>query len=396
MNTSGKIKVIFRLLIAQCVLLPALLFGPFFPSGYVHAGDLADGNPFGMTMLDVGQGLSLVVEADGQYMIYDGGGRESSSYVVSWTIQHSIDKFQYMVASHYDEDHIAGLIGLLKTTSVDTLLCPDYATDSKIYDSFIRSVRESAAVEEHPEAGDIYQLGNAQIEVLSDDPTAEQENDRSLAVRVTYGDFSMIITGDASETEEDTILSRSFDLGSDLYVAGHHGSSYSGSSEFLDQIIPAYTFISCGEGNSYGHPAADALDRIKASGSQIFRTDRQGEVTVYSDGSQYWFSQDPCDDWTPGTVPEEEADGETGWADTVTAGSSAEGAAAGDGSSAQDSGDPSLPSGGYYILNTSSRLIHLPDCDSVKQMKPKNMAESTKSKEDLIAEGYRPCKNCNP
>jgi len=366
-------KKISNLPAAVLILLLALLLSAALPvpERYVSAEDVPGEGPFEMTMLNVGQGLSLVLKADGEYMVYDGGGRESSSYVVSWVKQHGIDVFRYMIASHYDEDHIAGLIGLLKTTSVDTLLCPDYVTDTKICRSFAEAAAGSVAEEEHPEAGKIYQLGNAQIRVLSDDPSAEQENDRSLAVRVTYGDFSVIVTGDASEAEEDAILSASPELDSEVYVAGHHGSSYSGSSEFLAAVAPEYTFISCGAGNCYGHPAEDALDRIRAAVSQIFRSDRQGEVTVYSDGSRYWFSQDPCDDWTPGVIPEEQTE---------------------EGSETDADGI----AGGYYILNTRSKLIHLPDCDSVKQMKPKNMAKSTKSREELIAEGYRPCKNCSP
>ena len=70
---------------------------------------------FSMTMLDVGQGLALLIEADGHYMLYDGGGQSRSSYVVSYLRQHGVTELDYMVASHYDEDHISGLIGVMNT-----------------------------------------------------------------------------------------------------------------------------------------------------------------------------------------------------------------------------------------------------------------------------------------
>ena len=208
------------------------------------------------------------------------------------------------MASHYDEDHIAGLVGVLSTTNVDRIICPDYTADTKIYQSFAKKEEESGAEIIHPVAGDEFRLGNASIKVLSADNSAEFENDRSIAVQIVYGDFSVVITGDGSYDEEYRILRSKADIDSDVYVAGHHGSQYSSTTKFLKAVSPAYTMISCGAGNNYGHPTEEALKRIKACGSNLFRTDIQGEVTVYSDGDKYWFSQVPTDDWTPGEVSE--------------------------------------------------------------------------------------------
>lgn len=91
---------------------------------------------FSMTMLDVGQGLSLLIEADGHYMIYDGGGQSRSSYVVSYLKQHNVTKLDYLVASHYDEDHISGLIGVMNTTKVDQAITPDYLRETRVFNSF--------------------------------------------------------------------------------------------------------------------------------------------------------------------------------------------------------------------------------------------------------------------
>ena len=260
--------------------------------------------PFEMTMLDVGQGLSILIKADGKYMIYDGGGRDSSSYVVSYLKQKGVKELDDLVASHYDEDHIAGLVGVLSTTKVDNIICPDYVADTKIYQSFVKKEEESGAEIIHPKAGDEFSLGNASIKVLSADNAAEFENDRSVAVRIVYGDFKVIITGDGSYDEEYKILRSKADIDSDVYIAGHHGSQHSSTTKFLKAVSPAYTMISCGAGNSYGHPTEKALKRIKACGSKLFRTDIQGEVIVYSDGEKYWFSKAPTDDWIPGEAPE--------------------------------------------------------------------------------------------
>lgn len=94
-----------------------------------------DGAPFSLTMLDVGQGLSILVQADGEYLLYDGGGRGASSYVVAYLQQHAVTELEWLAASYYDEDHISGLVGVLHTTPVEQALMPDYTTDTQIYQS---------------------------------------------------------------------------------------------------------------------------------------------------------------------------------------------------------------------------------------------------------------------
>jgi len=168
--------------------------------------------PFEMTMLDVGQGLSLLIKADGKYMIYDGGGRSRSSYVVSYLKKHGVTELQYLTASHYDEDHIAGLVGVLNTTKVDTIVCPDYQKDTKIYQSFINKEQQSKAKVIHPKTGYTLTLGNAAIKVLSADNSAEKDNNRSIAMRVTYGNFSVIMTGDAELDEETSIIYNKYNM----------------------------------------------------------------------------------------------------------------------------------------------------------------------------------------
>lgn len=334
--------------------------------------------PFELTMLDVGQGLSLLIKADNRYMIYDGGGRESSSYVVSYLKQHGVTNLQYMMASHYDEDHIAGLVGVLNTAKVQTIFCPDYEADSKIYESFVSAEKKSKAKVIHPDCGYTLSLGNAAVKVVSADNKAETENNRSIAMRISYGKFSVLVTGDAEEEEETKMLYGKYCLDADVYIAGHHGSQYSSTTPFLDAVSPAYTMISCGTGNSYGHPAAEALERIGKSGSKLFRTDVQHEVTVYSDGQTYWFSKEPTDNWTPG---EKSAVSENTQAKPAVV-----------------PAEPTVKTAGgmEYILNTRSRKFHYPDCKAVKKMSPKNTEKSSEDRETLIKEGYKPCGICNP
>ncbi|MCD7715448.1 MAG: MBL fold metallo-hydrolase [Lachnospiraceae bacterium] len=368
----GKSTVLFII----CWLLISLWHGVFFneneltehAAGRSKAAENEEAS-FEIHILDVGQGLSVLVGADGYFMLYDGGGREYSSYVVAYLKENGIDTLSYLVASHYDEDHISGLVGVLNTTTVETALTPDYAADSDIYQSFRSMLEGSSAAEIHPAAGDTYQLGSAVIQILSPAAyTYEDENDNSIVLRIEYGDFSCILTGDAGEAAEADMIASGYILDSDLYVAGHHGSSSSSSEAFVSAVSPDYVVISAGTGNSYGHPTERTLSTIKQSGAELYRTDVQGEIICYTDGISFWFNAAACDNWQSGT----ELSQEPGVSSDTLTGSS------------------------EYVLNTRSMKFHYPDCQSVSLMSEANKETVTADRETLIEEGYSPCGNCNP
>lgn len=121
--------------------------------------DGAKDSLFSLTMLDVGQGLSVLVQADGEYLLYDGGGRGASSYVVAYLQQHGVTELEWLVASHYDEDHVSGLVGVLHTTPVKKALMPDYTTDTQIYQSMQNALAEKAVTVTYPAQGDTFSLG---------------------------------------------------------------------------------------------------------------------------------------------------------------------------------------------------------------------------------------------
>lgn len=314
--------------------------------------------PFEVRMLDVGQGLSVLIKSDGHYLVYDGGGRDKSSYVVSNLKKHKVNSLDYMIVSHYDEDHISGLIGILNTTKVKQVLTPDYSADTDIYKSFRTKLEKSGAKETHPKVHETYQLGAATIEILG--PTAynyENENNRSIVIKVSYGSFSCMITGDAEiEAEEDMVDTEKNLLDVDLYVVGHHGSSSSSSAAFVDAMTPSYAFISAGKDNAYGHPAESTIKTLKKHDCSIYRMDEQGEVIAFTDGKSVWFNVKESK--PPSTEVNEEPK--------------------------------------TYILNTNTMKFHLPECDSVQMMKEKNKKESTAGRQELIDLGYAPCGSCKP
>ena len=112
-------------------------------SGKREEGEEGEDSGLQLTMLDVGQGLCLLVQSGGETMIYDGGGRKSSSYVVSYLKSHEVETVKYLIASHYDEDHISGLVGVLNAFQVETAILPDYEADTAIYSSLLSAAQKA-------------------------------------------------------------------------------------------------------------------------------------------------------------------------------------------------------------------------------------------------------------
>ena len=352
---------------------------------------------FEITMLDVGQGLSLLIRADDKYMLYDGGGPLSSSYVVSYLKKHGVTKISAMFVSHYDEDHIAGLIGVLNTIPVSNVVCPYYEGDTRIYNSFKEKLIASSANVVNPTGGDKFSLGNCVIEVLNPRDNKEYEdNNSSIVIKITCGNYRCMITGDAEEQVEKQILSYGYGVGAELLVVGHHGSSDSSCSEFISYVSPKYAFISCGKDNSYGHPAQETLNTLKANNVKIFRSDLQGEVTCFvnKDEGKYWFSKNPYANYEQSGVVAavSKSIGNTNKStnnavnNTTTATTRANVTQ----QAAQQSGVQK------YIVNINTGKFHYPSCSSVDQMAEHNKKPVTATRDELIRQGYSPCKRCKP
>lgn len=327
-------------------------------------------------ILDVGQGSAALIRQGDSFLLVDGGDKDYSSYVVSYLKKEGVERLDYVIVSHYDADHLNGVVGVLNAFECKQVLSPDYKADTKVYQSYLRVIEEKNIPVEHPRLGDSYTFADSSFRVVCPASYSYQDaNSNSLGIRLSYGDSSFLICGDCTEESEQDVLYKGTDVHSDVYVANHHGSKYSNSEEFLQAVSPSYVIISCGRDNSYGHPGASVMLSIQKLGASLFRTDLQGVITAVSDGSNIRFANEVCMDYRSG---EEIAEADSAGNGNV-----------GDGNSGQDTTTT-------YILNTSTKKFHRPDCGSVKKMKEESKATSSESRESLISQGYEPCKNCRP
>ena len=266
----------------------------------VNTEDLEAMDGMQVHFLDVDQGLCILVEVDDQVLIYDGGDSDTSSYVVSYLKQQGIREIDYMISSHYDSDHLSGLIGCLKAFDVKNVIGSDYEHDSRLYGSFMDAVEDEGLEMQYPEVGERFRLGEADFMILAPKEITSDSNANSVAIKLNYGDNSFIFTGDADVASERGMGALGVDLSCDVLSLGHHGSSTSNSSRFLEKTLPEYAVISCGADNSYGHPHVEVVEMLEVMEIDVFRSDVQGTVVAVSDGEKIVWSEEPCNDYSDG------------------------------------------------------------------------------------------------
>lgn len=248
-------------------------------------------NATGMTVtfLDVGEGDAVIVTADGETMIVDGGLPEHSDLVYSYLRENSISHLRYVVCTHPHSDHVGGLSGALRYAEADEAFCCVKEYDSRSFEAFLRCLDEQGLELKVPETGTVLKLGEASVTVISPSEEYEELNDRSLVLRIDYGRISVLLTGDAGYEAEIDMMESEFSLRADLLKVGHHGSGSSNYYYFLKEVNPQYAVISVGKDNEHGHPSEYVIEKLKDVGAEVFRTDMDGTVVFGSDGDSVWL-----------------------------------------------------------------------------------------------------------
>lgn len=253
-----------------------------------------------VTVLDVGQGDSIFVAfPDGRTMLVDAGGLPGATYVrgrrpgydvgedvVSpflWS--RGLKRIDTMVVTHAHEDHVGGMLAVLRNFRVGEIWV-GRDEDVPAYRSVLAEASTKGIPVIHRLRGEHFDWAGVRMAVLwpdSSDP-ARARNDDSLVLRLEDGKDSFLLTGDIERAVQRNILANGDDLAANFLKVPHHGGKTSSTAAFLDAVHPAIAAISVGEANPFGHPSQDAIERIEAEGSRLYRTDRDGAITAITDG----------------------------------------------------------------------------------------------------------------
>lgn len=310
-----------------------------------------DSDEMKVHFIDVGQGDSIFIELPNtKTMLIDAAENEYADRITNYIYSCGYNTLDYVVATHPHSDHIGGMADVIGAFNVENVILSPATHTTKSYTNMLKAIDDSGAKVKIGVAGtEIFSDGDLSAVVIA--PVTEDYSDlnnSSVMVMLTYGSRKFLFTGDAENSEENTITA---DIDCDVLKVGHHGSSTSTSRAFLTAASPEYAVISCGMGNSYGHPHTETLDRLKGAGVKIYRTDLQGDIIMTCDGENITVNVD----------------------------------------SASSDGQAS----GIYVLNTKSMKIHRADCSSVAKIDSKNL-KRTNDYDGAIAQGYVPCKICSP
>ena len=363
MKLNRKFLSLFLLL---ALLIPFTGCGSLGPDAGADLAVPADGKTLTVSFLDVGQGDSIFIELpDGDTMLIDASESDQAEGIIDYIESRGHNTLDYVVATHPHADHIGGMAEVLKAFEVGEIWMPDADSDTKTYEKLLETIGEQEIPLHVAAAGKtVLSTESLAIDIIA--PSSEEYedlNDYSAVLRLTYGKTRFIFTGDAEAHSEEEILASGVSLSADVLKLGHHGSSTSSSEAFVKAVNPKWGIISCGEGNSYGHPHRETLDLAKKLGIELLRTDLIGTIVMTSDGQVVKYG------------------------DSESSGN------------ANNSGDTTTaaPQEKYHwILNTSSKKIHKEDCSSAASISEQNRAESDKSVSQLEAEGYSPCGSCKP
>ena len=239
--------------------------------------------------IDVGQGDSeFIVLPDGKTMLIDAGASEKGAVVEEFVRGLGYTKIDYVVATHPHADHIGGMARIVKDFEIGEIWMPNVAAATQVYENLLDEIARKGLVVHAAKAGaTMAENEEYSLKVLSpkQDDYADL-NDWSAIVEYLCGATSFLFVGDASS---DVILSACG--GSvDVLKVGHHGSKTSTDSVVASVLAPAYAIISCGAGNSYGHPSEQALTAL-GSISTTLRTDTQGTIEIDTNGEEITRAQ---------------------------------------------------------------------------------------------------------
>lgn len=381
------------------------------PSGDTE-GEAADPDgysqePLEVHYIDVGQGSATLLKSGRHAMLIDTGDSDQGTKIQLYLTKQGVENLDYLVLTHPDADHIGGAPVIITKFGIGQLFLSNYEKDNKTTQKVRDAMQYKGLTASDCQVGDTYTLGNASFTILAPVKEYADSNNASIVIMVQNGNNRFLFTGDCEAEAEADMAASQADLHTDVYLAGHHGSDTASSQAFMDAVSPTYAVISCGEGNSYGHPHAEVLNRFRSMGIQVFRTDEQGSVIAESDGTGITWNCAPSESWQAGertknaqTGAEIQPANETPIQETDTA-------AVQDKPATQQSDAVTLPAqeqkpvvadetpqAGNYIGNRNNGKLHKASCSYLPD--PQNQVPFT-TREEAVEAGYDdPCKRCNP
>jgi beta-lactamase superfamily II metal-dependent hydrolase len=342
---------------------------------------LAAGKPLEIHFLDVGQGdAAVIIAPSGKMVLIDAGPPEAEGTVTDFLKAHGSGPLEAAIMTHPHLDHMGGLLAALKLRGAKHFYDPVSDHPSPALTAVYTWVRQETAAgrlvahrASTPDTRPLDLGDGVKLEFIGpDDPpikgSRSDVNANSIICRLSYGPTVVLFEADAeAESEARLLANHKAVLPATVLKVAHHGSRHSSHSDLLAAVKPKYAVVSAGVHNDYGHPSAEAISRLESVGAKVFRTDTGGEIVVRASGTR-------VDVTAEGKVAASSPAEPHGKRETTTAAG---------------------PEAGGYLGSARSNVFHRMGCENGQKIKEHNRIFYAK-REDAIANGREPAKDCNP
>lgn len=245
-------------------------------------------SPLCVSYIDVGQGDCSLIQCNGVNILVDGGESTAAGTVANYLNDVEVEKIDCYILTHPHSDHIGASADIIKRFPVDRVMLTHFSEfnmpTTNTYENVLDAIGESNAELVEVKAGDSFKFGDLQLDIIAPFEESDDYNEMSIVFSAVYKDTKLLFSGDTTKKIEKQILAEGFDVDCDVLKVAHHGSSTSSSAEFVDAVSPELAVVSCGAGNSYGHPHFEIVDLYANRNITLMRTDEAGTIIYYGDG----------------------------------------------------------------------------------------------------------------
>lgn len=292
-------KSVLPAALTQVAFMAILVLHPF-SSGFAERKLRVD-------FLDVGQGdAALVTMPDGRTLLVDGGGRADfwtrdksrsnpdrrsigEAVVSEYLWWRGLGTVDYVLATHADVDHIDGLNDVLRNFTVNAALVARSPAHDSEYAKFSQTLSTTRTQVATIHAGDVIRFGDVEMKVLwpraatiANEPS---RNNDSIVFRMSFGQRSILFTGDVETSAERALVASANELQADLVKVAHHGSRSSSTLPFVAATKADFAIVSVGQNSMFGHPHREVVERWEGIGATVLTTGECGTITVATDGT---------------------------------------------------------------------------------------------------------------
>ena len=244
-----------------------------------------------VSFIDVGQGNCTLLRCGGKAILVDSGEVGAAQTVINYIKNLGIDELNCVLVTHPHTDHMGAMTKILYEFKIDDLIMPEIPEEiiptNKTYEKFLTAVSDNAGNVIAAKPGETYSYGEMKLEIFAPLRDYDNLNDMSAVSRISFGDTSVMFTGDATTTVEKDLLKKNINYSATVLNVGHHGSKTSSSEAWLRAVNPKYAVICCGVNNDYGHPHSLITKRLEEFGIEYFETDLLGTIVFESDSRNF-------------------------------------------------------------------------------------------------------------